>query len=396
MKFGDSDQIVFETWVLRQGLEKSTFKTYLQCLKKYCEVTGMTPVELITEAEAEEESGIRMRNRRINLHLLKFRKALEDENKAPSTINLYYYAIRSFYDAMDIELPRIRRPSGDICLEQNYGRLITRKELRALVSMAPPREKALIYLMALSGMAQAEARRLTIRKFLDAAGDAIGRELKTVEDLFEAEEELREEIITLDIVRKKVNYRYMTFIPPEATREIINYLKERMYGRNEKIRVRDYEGALFVKRNGEDIDRDIIVTNFRRIGLEAGFKKRDGAYSFWRAHALRKYFISTIINKIGDKILADFLAGHKISDVDRAYWYMDPEDLKRRYMKALPYLSIDGVEVRTIEDRDYRRLREVERIYNQMKDEIRKTEKLIQLFRDHPEFKEILSKRTSG
>ncbi|MGB4362280.1 MAG: site-specific integrase [Methanothermobacter tenebrarum] len=396
MKFGDSDQIVFETWVLRQGLEKSTFKTYLQCLKKYCEVTGMTPVELITEAEAEEESGIRMRNRRINLHLLKFRKALEDENKAPSTINLYYYAIRSFYDAMDIELPRIRRPSGDICLEQNYGRLITRKDLRALVSMAPPREKALIYLMALSGMAQAEARRLTIRKFLDAAGDAIGRELKTVEDLFEAEEELREEIITLDIVRKKVNYRYMTFIPPEATREIINYLKERMYGRNEKIRVRDYERALFVKRNGEDIDRDIIVTNFRRIGLEAGFKKRDGAYSFWRAHALRKYFISTIINKIGDKILADFLAGHKISDVDRAYWYMDPEDLKRRYMKALPYLSIDGVEVRTIEDRDYRRLREVERIYNQMKDEIRKTEKLIQLFRDHPEFKEILSKRTSG
>mgnify|MGYP001356566087 FL=1 len=396
MKFGDSDQIVFETWVLRQGLEKSTFKTYLQCLKKYCEVTGMTPVELITEAEAEEESGIRMRNRRINLHLLKFRKALEDENKAPSTINLYYYAIRSFYDAMDIELPRIRRPSGDICLEQNYGRLITRKELRALVSMAPPREKALIYLMALSGMAQAEARRLTIRKFLDAAGDAIGRELKTVEDLFEAEDELREEIITLDIVRKKVNYRYMTFIPPEATREIINYLKERMYGRNEKIRVRDYEGAPFVKRNGEDIDRDIIVTNFRRIGLEAGFKKRDGAYSFWRAHALRKYFISTIINKIGDKILADFLAGHKISDVDRAYWYMDPEDLKRRYMKALPYLSIDGVEVRTIEDRDYRRLREVERIYNQMKDEIRKTEKLIQLFRDHPEFKEILSKRTSG
>ncbi len=396
MKFGDSDQIVFETWVLRQGLEKSTFKTYLQCLRKYCEVTGMTPVELITEAEAEEESGIRMRNRRINLHLLKFRKALEDENKAPSTINLYYYAIRSFYDAMDIELPRIRRPSGDICLEQNYGRLITRKELRALVSMAPPREKALIYLMALSGMAQAEARRLTIRKFLDAAGDAIGRELKTVEDLFEAEDELREEIITLDIVRKKVNYRYMTFIPPEATREIINYLKERMYGRNEKIRVRDYERALFVKRNGEDIDRDIIVTNFRRIGLEAGFKKRDGAYSFWRAHALRKYFISTIINKIGDKILADFLAGHKISDVDRAYWYMDPEDLKRRYMKALPYLSIDGVEVRTIEDRDYRRLREVERIYNQMKDEIRKTEKLIQLFRDHPEFKEILSKRTSG
>jgi len=395
MKFGDSDQIIFETWILRQGLEKSTFKTYLQCLKKYCEVTGMSPAELITEAEEEEESGIRMRNRRINLHILKFRKALEEEGKAPSTIKLYYYAVRSFYEAMDIELPKMRQPSGDICLEQNYGKLITREEIRTLVSMASPRERALIYLMALSGMAQAEARSLTVRKFLEAAGDAIDRELETVEDLFDAKDELMDEIITLDIVRKKVNYRYMTFIPPEATREIINYLKERMYGRNELIRIKDYDRALFVKRNGEDIDRDIIVTNFRRIGLEAGFKKKDGAYSFWRAHGLRKYFISTIINKIGDKVLADFLAGHKISDVDRAYWYMDPEDLKRRYMKALPYLSIDGVEVRTIEDKDYRRLREVERIYNQMKDEIRKTEKLIRIFKEYPEINELLSKRVS-
>ncbi len=395
MKFGDSDQMIFETWILRQGLEKSTFKTYLQCLKKYCEVTGMSPAELITEAEEEEESGIRMRNRRINLHFLKFRKALEEEGKAPSTIKLYYYAVRSFYESMDIELPRMRQPSGDICLEHNYGKLITREEIRTLVSMASPRERALIYLMALSGMAQAEARSLTVRKFLEAAGDAIGRELETVEDLFDAKDELMDEIITLGIVRKKVNYRYMTFIPPEATREIINYLKERMYGRNELIRIRDYDRALFVKRNGEDIDRDIIVTNFRRIGLEAGFKKKDGAYSFWRAHGLRKYFISTIINKMGDKVLADFLAGHKISDVDRAYWYMDPEDLKKRYMKALPYLSIDGVEVRTIEDKDYRRLREVEKIYKQMKDEIQKTEKLIRIFKEYPEINELLSKRIS-
>jgi len=393
MKFGDSDHVLFDTWILRKGLEKSTFRTYLQCLKKYCMVTGMTPAELISEAEEEEESGIRMRKRKINLRLLQFRKALEDEGKAPSTISLYYYAIRSFYEAMDITMPKLRQPSGDICLEQNYGKLITREDLRTLVSMAPPREKALIYLMALSGMAQAEARRLTVRKFLEAAGDAIGCELETVEDLFNARDELMDEIITLDIVRKKVNYRYLTFIPPEATREIINYLRERMYGRNEKIRIRDYDGALFVKVNGEDIDRDVIVTNFRRIGLEAGFKKKDGAYSFWRAHALRKYFISTIINKLGDKVLADFLAGHKISDVDRAYWYMDPEDLKRRYMKALPYLSIDGVEVRTIEDRDYRRLREVEKIYDQMKEEIQKTEKLIRIFKQYPEINELLSKR---
>jgi len=45
---------------------------------------------------------------------------------------------------------------------------------------------------------------------------------------------------------------------------------------------------IFVNNQGEELSRDSIVTNFRRIGQEAGFEKENGCYSFWRSHALWK------------------------------------------------------------------------------------------------------------
>jgi integrase len=352
-----------------------------------------SPNELIFEADAEEEQGIKLRDRKINYYFFKFKNQLQSEGKSEGTIKLYLYAVKSFYEGMDIQIPKFKIPRGDISLEKNYGKLISKKEIQTLINVAAARERALIYLMALSGMAQAEARSISLRKFMDAAGDSLNKEINSLEKLFELERELEKEVITINIVRKKVNYRYITFIPPEATFQIISYLKERMYGRNHKIRIRDYEDALFVKTDGKPIDRDCIVTNFRRIGLEAGFKKKKGAYSFWRAHGLRKYFISTIMNKLGDKVLADFLAGHKISDVDRAYWYMDSEDLKNRYLKALPYLSIDQVKVKDIKSDDFKRIEELEKYQEYMKKRLIETEKVVDIIKTDPEVRNLINEK---
>lgn len=390
MKFSVADQDRIDLWILKKDLEKSSRKTYLFSLRNFCKVVNKSPNELIFEADAEEEQGIKLRDRKINHYFLKYKNHLQSEGKSESTIKLYMYAVKSFYDGMDIQIPKFKIPRGDISLEKNYGKLITKKEIQALINVAAARERALIYLMALSGMAQAEARSISLRKFMEVAGDSVNQEIDSIEKLFELEKELEKEIITITIIRKKVNYRYITFIPPEATLQIISYLKERMYGRNQKIRIKDYEDALFVKTDGKPIDRDCIVTNFRRIGLEAGFKKKKGAYSFWRAHGLRKYFISTIMNKLGDKVLADFLAGHKISDVDRAYWYMDPEDLKKRYLKALPYLSIDQVKIKTIGDENYKMVEKMHKAQEEMKNDMLKTKQIFETIKEHPEIMNII------
>ena len=242
---------------------------------------------------------------------------------------------------------------GDIGLDKNIGKPLTRKDIHKLISFAAPREKALIYLMAMSGMGQQEARDLTIRKLLNSASSAIGKELDDANDLFKFEDEVLTEVLTLEITRKKVNYKHHTFLPPEATREMINYLKERCYGDNLKIRIKNNNDTIFVTNYGSKLSRDSIVSNFRRIGQLAGFKREKGSYSYWRSHALRKYFISTIINKIGAKTVADYMAGHKIDNQDRTYWKADPEDLKNHYLKALPYLSLDKAKVRDVESKEF-------------------------------------------
>lgn len=348
------DEELIEEWFIRRNISKGSQRSYRIALRYYIKILNMNPTRLIEEAEAEEDSGIRLRKRKIYRYLLEYKNYLENSNIAPSTVNLYFAAIRSFYKAFDIVTPEIKVTRGDIELDKNVGKPLTREDIHRLVSVAPPRERALIYLMALSGMGQQEARDLKIRKLIASASLAIGKELDNVYDLFKFEEEIIREVLTLEITRKKVKYKHHTFLPPEATREIIKYLKERCYGENVKIRIKDNNDFIFVSKYGGKLSRDSVVSNFKRIGKNAGFKKEKGAYSYWRSHALRKYFISTIINKIGAKTVADYLAGHKISEQDRTYWKADPEDLKKHYLKALPYLTLDKRKVKDLESQEYK------------------------------------------
>lgn len=344
-----NDEMLLEKWFLVRNIREGTQITYLQAVNEYKKLLKKSLTDLLDDARSQNLSQIEILDRNVTLNLLKFKKHLSDCGKAPSTINLYFAAVKSFYRAYQIQLPDIKMDKGDIGLEKNIGKPLRRKEICKLISAANHRERALIYLMALSGMGQQEARDLRIKTLIESANQAVDVEVKTLADLFSHEDRILEEVLTLEITRKKVSYRHHTFLPPEATREILSYLKERCYGKNEKIRVQSIDDKIFVNKQGGELGRDSVVTNFRNIGIDAGFEKEKGSYCFWRSHALRKYFITTIINKLGSKTLADYMAGHKINNQDRTYWKPDPEDLKEFYIKALPYLSIDGAKVKDLD-----------------------------------------------
>lgn len=347
------DDELIEQWFLRRNISTGTQESYLIAIRDFSKLIGQSPSALIDEAELEEDAGLRPRKRKVYSYLLKYKKDL-DERVAPSTVNLYFSAIKSFYKAFDITLPEIKLDKGDIGLEKNIGRPLKREDVLKLVNAAPTRERAIIYLMTMAGMGQQEVRDLTINKYLDSTSSTINKNLNDVFDLFKNENEVLNEVITLDIRRKKVNYRHHTFIPPEVSREIIGYLKERTFGNNDNIRIENNNQPLFVNNLGKQLSRDIIVTNFRRIGQKAGFTKEHGQYAFWRSHALRKYFISTIINKIGEKKIADYMSGHKINNQDRTCWQANPDDLKEHYLKALPFLSLDEAKVKDFKSEEYR------------------------------------------
>ena len=257
-------------------------------------------------------------------------------------------------------------------MEQNYGHLLTKKEIKKLADIANTRDRAIIYLMALSGMSQREVRDLTLKKFFESLVQALNININNINELFMYDESINDVIIMLEITRTKVHYRYHTFIPPEATRTILIYLNERIHGENEKIKISGLEGPLFVKVNGESMTMKTVTNVFIKLGKRAGFKHEFGAYRSWRSHGLRKYFISTIINSLGDHILADYLAGHKINEMKRRYWFADPEDLKKKYMKALPFLSLENVEVHSIQSPEFVK---VESELNDTKKRLKRLEK---------------------
>ena len=348
-----------EKWFINQSLSESTQSLYSLGLRKYCDLIGMTLNELLDEAELEEETIPRLRNRKIDSYIPRFKKSLEEAGLSPQTIKVYVSAVKSFYKYYKIIIPDVSTDVNDICLEKNEGRLLTREDIRNMIEVSPIREKTIIYLMAMTGMSQAEVRQLTIKKILDAAGEELNKRIETVEDLFEHEKELENVVLSLLITREKVNYRYHSFIPPEVTRNIIYYLKERSYGRNEKIRITNVRKELFVSHSGNKLTKSNVSSNFNRIGKKLGFTaSEEGAYGFWRSHGLRKYFISTIINNTGDHVLADYLVGHKIDKTKRAYWKADPEKLKENYLSVMENLSIDELKVKTFESEEYRDLKE--------------------------------------
>lgn len=343
-----------EKWFINKNLSDSTQSLYTLGLSKYCKLIGKNLNELLDEAENEEDDIPRLRNRKIDSYIPRFKKSLEDAHLAPQTIKVYVSAVKSFYKYYKITIPEVTTDVNDICLEKNEGRLLTKYEIRDMIEVSPIREKTIIYLMAMTGMAQAEMRNLTVKKFLNSVSEALDKKITTVEELFEYEKDLENVVLTLMITRQKVNYRYHAFIPPEVTRNIIYYLKERSYGRNKKIRINNINKELFVNHNGEKLNKHTVSSNFNRIGKKLGFEaSEDGAYGFWRSHGLRKYFISTIINETGDHVLADYLVGHKISAIKRAYWKADPSKLKKKYIDVMEYLSIDEIKNRDYTSEEY-------------------------------------------
>ncbi|WP_265101180.1 tyrosine-type recombinase/integrase [Methanobacterium paludis] len=262
-------------------------------------------------------------------------------------------------------------------LEKNYGHLLTKKEIKKLIDVSNSRDTAIIYTMALTGMSQNEIKNLTIIKFLESASDAIKKRINSLDDLFNYEDELtKDTIITLEITRQKINYRYHTFLPPEATKAIITYLHERCSHPDKRIHPQGVNGPLFVVNKGmyigKKITRSAISGIYQTRGVKSGFEHREGSYRAWRSHGMRKYFMSTIINKTHNHDLANYLVGHTISATERAYWFADPKELKKEYLKVLPYLSLDGAEVKDVKTEELKKyetaMDEFEDIKREMED----------------------------
>lgn len=322
----------------------NTKKLYLQAMQNFTDWIGKKPDDLLTEAEEEIKSGKLMRQRKIKSYLIGFRKHLQDQQLSDLSVRSRMTGIRSFYKTFDIEIPTVQRNGKKARpLEENKA-IPTKEDLQDILKICDPLEKAVLLVGASSGLASNEIRHIPIK-------------------IFKSGYDPETEITTLVLRREKVGVDFVTFLSPEASRAVWDYLafRERKpkYSNHKRLaqlskqRITNDDGYLFVIRNVPEeflethdeelrkMQESTITKIYRIVSEKAQKNTKTGQWNLIRSHNIRKYFNSAMLNAGADSFFVEYCMGHTLDSTREAYFRASPEKLKEIYQKYIPYLTLE-------------------------------------------------------
>jgi integrase len=339
----------------------ATIRTLMTTMKHYYLATGLTPMELIEEAEKEEDNGIKLKNRKIKTHLLELIRYLREKGLKETSISNYVIYVKIFYHTFDIIIPKLPVKLNHLP-KKNYKEWITREDIERALKFSNKKLKAIILLMASSGMGSSELRSLSFGDFLNAIDEYKRYPLRPPyksEDIKNCLPRNQNVIPLWEVQRIKTGSYYYTFSSPESVDAIINYLEHRevkgqpILGESEPLFIGLESGMPYTAR--------AIMGSFERINDAAGFE-RIGSKRYFTSHELRRFFTDQAFKSGISEREVKWLRGQKTKDTFNRYTKPDPQNLKIEYIeKALPRLSIEKVEIRRIDDNANIRLQKLEK-----------------------------------
>lgn len=334
-----------KAWV--SDRKENTKEIYIDSMRAYTEFLNKTPQELIEEAEDEIINGLLMRKRAINTDLRRFREHLEECGNAPMSVKGRVTAVRSFYKFNNIQLPVLPKttpPSPQI----KHKEVPRKEDIQDVINIADPLEKAIVLVGACSGLAINEISNLLMSDFTK------GYDPKT-------------EITTFHLIRGKNGYEFYTFLTPECSRAVLEYIKIRTHTSDTKDPQRQehiekqkilYDskgnplGYLFIGRyiskdflttfNEEDrkLEPCAIKKIYRELNERTSKANPKGEWNVFRSHNMRKYFYNVFLSNHAEIFLTEFLMGHKLDSTKDAYYRANPMSLREDYQLYIPYLTI--------------------------------------------------------
>jgi len=361
---------IFQDFILARQIIKKTVDRYITALVHYSNSTQMLPEQFIEEAEDEQDQGIKRRKRKIRKHFIKYIQYLEDQGFSPQTINSYLNNIKAIYNENEVDPPKIyykspkdRNPSLD--------QLPTIQDIKTALNQGNSRDKALVLLHLSSGMGAAELRTLKYIDFINALNE-YG---VTANMAFnEIRKKIRDEnaVGTWNIRRVKTGMPYITFSTPEANEAILDYIAWRAVENNPIGTKEDY---LFVTRNGKPLAQHYHAMIFQRLNDKAGFGRKENNVRLFTSHQLRKLFTTTLFAQGMDKLMVDWMLGHKINDVTEAYFKTKPERLRSEYIKHMDHLTLEQIKIRKVTSGEVKELvRELDAKESRIKELEKKTD----------------------
>lgn len=380
------DEEMLQELAQARNIRHSTMIRYRTIIKYYVESQGLSLHELITEAEKEEDQGIRLKNRTLKKRLINHRNYLINErNYSLITVQKTMTGLRTIYNHYEIELPKIPKLNERSVknFEQiYYDDLPTKDLIRKAINISKPLMKAIILFIVSSGCARSETCSLKIQDFIEATS-----EYHNSNDIYDVLDELKDQdniVPIFHVCRQKTNKYYYTFCSPEAVTAIISYLNSR----TDKL---TNDKKLF------QINKNYLNVKFQELNEQLGGPSK-GCYCLLRTHMLRKFHASNLAR--GENGLSldeiDSLQGRTKDNVRKSYYFDDPKELRKKYLRNIDKVlinnetvKIDSPEVAALRKEAANLKEENERIRNEIDDAV--TSRIQEVFNEY-KINEILNK----
>ena len=322
-----SDAELLEYLQKTRNIGDNTLASYKTYIKEYSKVNhNMFMVNLIKEAEQEEDEGIRWKHRKIKQRLMQYRAYLYDTH-AYSTAKSRFGKILTVYRHFDIEIHKLPpiNTRNDTTEHISFKDLPDKEIINEAINISNPLMKAIILFISSSGCARAETLSLTVNDFIQATSEyhndtniyAVLNQLKDRNDI----------IPMFKMKRIKTNKYYFTFCSPEASSSICNYL----LSLNKKIRPDD---PLF------QISGQQFILSFKRINEKLNLGKV-GKNNRFRSHMLRKFHSSMLFDDGLSEEIIDSLQGRGKDSTHRSYFMDNPLRLRERYIEHMNAITIN-------------------------------------------------------
>jgi len=347
-----STDVKLKQMFLRKNIGAKREKQYINVLSEIYEITGKTPIQLIDEAKEEEQPYIvngmpRIKDiddRKLTNYFYIYYKSLLDKKLNNSTIDFKLKSLRAFYNEHSITLPKPIKIDIPIKVIRE-GDIPNIDDIRkGYMNATTLRNKALILFMASTGIRSSDVRNFKVSDFTKATKEYHNSD--SIEDLLDGNY-YKKVIPCWDFTPQKTRKAgniCMTFNTPEATESIINYLKTR-----NNLQEDDY---LFISQYKRQIGSHGIIWMFKELN-DRHFHRNDEGNRFFHAHAMRKFFISTVKHYTSDYKKSKILSGHAISKIEIAYEEIKKDVMKEFYCQLIPHLSIRDTKVHTMKSKEY-------------------------------------------
>ncbi len=361
-KFSETD-IKLMQLIQRRNLSKEREKQYNIVFSELFFLLGKTPTQLLEEAKEEElpyldKNGypriLSMDDRKVNEYQYIYHNYLINKGNAETTKEEKIKTLRTFFKEYYIDLPR------PIKFHTKTNRLRTSDiptwldVKNSLNYCKNNREKAIVSLIATSGIRESDIVRFTIQDFLNAT--AIYHD-GTLNDLLTRNPF---EIIPLyDFMPiKTINQGNLcvTFNTGECSYYIFEYLNERI---EEGYSVEPEDPLFRGLKQPHFMKPAVILRMFQRLNkdLKTG-KDKNGVYGKFRSHNLRKLFsttcrrnitrVSVNKDKYSELDVISIFTGHTPPNMSNSEVYDAVDDIdgnenyiRKTYQALTPHLKIN-------------------------------------------------------